>query len=528
MPFHNYYKIPEDEALLKPDKVSTSIIDATGRFHNVTKDFFDALREEDTTYHDNFVSELRAMDFKDVFTTIFKGDDPKLIGRWTEKLGHYLQTSAKLVGKVAITQAAALLTTTSTPILTSYLGAGGKFIAAELVGELANQAIALFGDTSGKTWARRYQEGSWCIVDLQRKRHDSKKIQRQEQYMETAIFGDSDQVLRHDLEKEDYSVGFWLEKGDTLDRHMVFVFECKKVMEVKEENLRLMSTDMADKFDNNVQYSLIREIFILKETDMLATRLQSSTPCEPGTEVIYKDNFYNVVVCTGTQVVMEDADGRRLKADMSDIIRGRTGTSTSYNYTKDGPAVTSGFNEKPLSTGDYIWVPADADDHIIYPGSQVSLAVVCYFQGQLVICFKVYNGQERQLAESRVQHCDPRLQDLFGSIKDFQRFRLSAIQSNLNVREKAVGKKYANLCFGDIEGFPRIIYEIAAQPGEVVVGGEVQHEVLPRADNKLLAPSGTRLDELEDKAVEKADTGTLLLSGVAIVAVISVAYFALK
>jgi hypothetical protein len=346
--------------------------------------------------------------------------------------------------------------------------------------------------------------------------------------METAIFGDSDQILRHDMEKEDYSVGFWLEKGDTLDRHMVFVFECKKVMEIKDENLRLMSADMSDKFDNNVQYSLIREIFILKETDMMANQLQSSTPCEPGTEVIYKDNFYTVVICQGTRVVLEDADGRRKGVDMSDVIRGRTSTSTAYNYTKDGPAVTSGFNQKPLSTGDYIWCPADADDHIIYPGSQVSLAVVCYFQGHLVICFKVYNGQERQLSESRVQHCDPRLQDLFGSIKDMQRFRLSAIQSNLNVREKAVGKKYANLCFGDVEGFPRILYEIPSQPGEALGEGESSGEVLPRADNKLQVASGSRQDELDDADGDKKDQGTLLLSGVAIVAVISVAYFALK
>jgi hypothetical protein len=346
--------------------------------------------------------------------------------------------------------------------------------------------------------------------------------------METAMFGDSDSVLRHDMEKEDYSVGFWLAKGEILDRHMVFVYECKKVMEVKEENLRLMSADMSDKFDKKVQYSLIREIFILKESELQPGQLQSSTPCEPGTEVVYKQNFYTVVVCTGTTLVIEDADGRRLKVNMADIVRGRTSSSTAYNYTKDGPAVTSGFVEKPLSTGDYIWLPSDRDDKIIYPGAEVSLAVVCYFQGELVICFKVYNGQERQLAESRVQHCDPRLQDLFGKIKHFQRFRLSAIQSNLNVREKAVGKKYASLCFGDIEGFPRIIYERPAQPGEIIAEGESSGEVLPRADNKLLAASGTRLEELEDKAEKKEDTGTLIISSVAILAVLSVAYFALQ
>jgi hypothetical protein len=111
-----------------------------------------------------------------------------------------------------------------------------------------------------------------------------------------------------------------------------------------------------------------------------------------------------------------------------------------------------------------------------------------------------------------------------------QRFRLSAIQSNLNVREKAVGKKYANLCFGDVEGFPRILYEIPSQPGEVLgeKEGESSGEVLPRADNKLQGASGSRQDELDDADGDKKDQGTLLLSGVAIVAVISVAYFALK
>ena len=77
----------EDEALYTgPKKINTSEIDTEGRFENVSKSFYDQFRESDLTFHEDFVEELRKMDFKDVFKTIFKGDDPKLVGKWKEKI----------------------------------------------------------------------------------------------------------------------------------------------------------------------------------------------------------------------------------------------------------------------------------------------------------------------------------------------------------------------------------------------------------------------------------------------------------
>jgi hypothetical protein len=516
--------IPEDEALRQPDKISTSVVDSDGRFHHVFEGFFDSFREQDLKRGTEYIDMLRSMDFKHVFNTIFSGDDPKLIGEWTEKLGHYLKESGKLVGKIAVTQAAAYLTAaTDTPLLTSYLGSSGKFIIAELVGTMATQALELFGFETKQTL---YSEGSWCIVDMLKKRHDSKRIKRQEMYMETAMFGSGDETMRKDLEREDYSVGFYLVKGDILDRHMVFVYEAKKVMEIKSENLRLMSESMAAKYDANIQYTLVRDIFIMKESDAMNATMDSTVACQPGSEVVYKYNFYAVVECSGSELLIADSDGRRKKVDMGDVTRGRTLTSTTYHMTQDGPAVTNGFNVKPLSAGDYCWLPSTADEKIIYPGCEVSLAVISYFQGQLCICFKVYNGHEVQINESRIIAVDPRLQNFFAKIREFQKFRQSATQSNSNVLEKAVGKKYVSITFGDIEGFPRILYEIT-DPGETVEGtGE--SEIYPRADNALVLASQTD-GELQDESDSDTERkGTEILGVVGILTAVSILYFALQ
>jgi hypothetical protein len=175
-----------------------------------------------------------------------------------------------------------------------------------------------------------------------------------------------------------------------------------------------------------------------------------------------------------------------------------------------------------------VWLPANADDKIIYPGCQVSLAVVSYFQAELVICYKVYNGIEVQIGEWRVQQCDPRLQNLFGAMREFQKFRLSACQSNVNVREKAVGTKYSSLCFGDIEGFPRVHYVWKQKKGTLI--GDIEHEVevLPSAPGTQLVSSGVRVDDLEEEEDKKEKSGELLLTSLGTLAAVSITYFALQ
>ena len=114
---------------------------------------------------------------------------------------------------------------------------------------------------------------------------------------------------------------------------------------------------------------------------------------------------------------------------------------------------------------------------------------------------------------------------MFGSIKDFQKFRLAACQSNHSIKVQAVGKQYANIVFGDIEGFPRIIFEPPTDEG-TTRGQDTEGQLLHPAPGTQIIPSGSRLDELADELESDQQDGEKILILVGIFTLCTVAYFA--
>ena len=84
-----------------------------------------------------------------------------------------------------------------------------------------------------------------------------------------------------------------------------------------------------------------------------------------------------------------------------------------------------------------------------------------------------------------------------------------------------------NICFGDIEGFPRIMYETRKVP-MLIQGEDVAREQLPNATGTENLASGSRQAELDELAAEKEKDGQLMLATVGILGAVVVTYFALQ
>jgi hypothetical protein len=393
-------------------------------------------------------------------------------------------------------------------------------VLGEIATNFLETAITLFKDEKEPVG---WQLGQWCIVDLKRKKHDSKKLIREEAWSDVQMFGDYDTGLQKTLEREDYSIGFFVEHGPhpTLSI-MAFVFETQRVINVKMDDVRPMNDTMAAAYDKSKEYSLIREIFVLQETD--PTHVDSKIPCDPGTEVVLKGETYHVVACSGLNTVIEDVDGRRQQVSMKDIHRGRTTRAGAFNYTPSGEHLTPGYDHRSLMTGSWIWIPASQSHQRTYPDATVCLCVLGYFHGERVVCYQAFNGIEVVIAEWQIQPVSDEVVDFLGKIKSFQSFRQSASESNVNVTTKSVGRQFIDTCFGNMEGFA--IRYLEREPPEILKEVTGESRVLPTAGLVVLAKRTTSMDvdDEEDPGSRPPAKNTVFIAA-GVAAVVACVYF---
>ena len=440
------------------------------------------------------------------------------IGNWKEQFGEYMAKGAKLITRTGLTEVGAI-----------YGGPTG-LAAAELASSVADEAIDSFLKIDKD---HVYTHGDWILIDLGKKKKDSKKLKQQMMWMETAEFGVFDMTLHKDETREDYSVGFYVNRSTLVNESMVFCFERKKVVSARNDHIRPMTTSQKAKFDGSFEYSIVREIFLEKEANPHLIENISTVPCESGTEVIYKDKVYHIGACTGLSSVIEDVNGDRLKVDMESLQRGRTLTNTMYNYTQgelDGEHTPSGFHSNDaLVSGDYCWLPATSKNTETVPHCEVVLCVISYFQGHNVICYEAFNGTERIIGSRFIQVPTGDVRQFISSFPEFQKFRLEAAESSNHLPNYSVGSRYTLMCHGIIEGFGVISYSHGTKaeqgmnqtPGETLSGkGYMSSQVLPSMNPRVNAKAPLVMEEDEEQAEKTGSTIYMVLGGIAVVGLI--------
>ena len=498
--------------------VKSAISSGRGKFSEMTRGAFDQLDNPDAGNPLSvWLDKVSDMTPGKLIDSVF-GANSEDIGNWKSQFGDYINHSAKLLTRVAGAEIGA------------YFGGQGGLVAGELIAALGDDAIDRFSGKSDPE--HHYKVGDWVIVDLGKKKHDSKKLKRQEMWAETMMFGDYDMTLHKDEEREDYSVGFYVGKSTLETESMVFVFERKKVDSVRHTRIRPMSQIQSDKYDSSFEYSLVREIFLEKEENPHLIDHIKTVPCESGSEVIYKDKVYHVVVCTGLTAIIEDVTGDRQKVDMTQLSRGRTTNNTMYNYTKgeiDGENEVSSYHTpQSLVSGDFCWIPADKENQRTVPSCEVVLCVVSYFQGQNAIVYECFNGRERQLGTRFVQTPTGEIRDYLSQFPDFQKFRLEAAESSTTVSHHAVGSRYVLVCHGVVEGFGVISYDdgtttergMKDTPKGQEIHGEISHQVQP-STHYLVQGSPNETGGSDPEGSQAIGNNVaMILGGVAVVAIV--------
>ena len=505
-------KFAKTEAIIKADDYvdpDTSIMD---RFNGLLSDYWDTTKKGTTNMesedHREFMQDLRSLDFKTVYNTIFGGNSPQL-GKYQSGIAQYAKAGGKLLSKSLGT---VLATSTQNPVV----GEIGAWVADNFITKMADAFI--------EKPVTGYRYGEWVYVDMMRKvKH--KETTRKEEYSEIAMFGDYDPEIVN-MNREDYSVGFYVEVTESPSFHLIFVFEMKRVLKIRNDCLRPMTNADALLFDENPTFSLIRELFILKESDADFVHTGKQINLESGAEVIYKDNLcYVFQYLGGDKAIIEDIDGKRTKVFIRDLKRGRSNTSTAGYYAEGSRS----FHHAKFTSGDFVWIEPLSHHYDIYPNVTYVLCCLSYFDGSDACVFCCYNSEMIWVDEDDLKRCNPHIQEILRSNKEFARFRKSAAESNTDIVIRSIGTKFLDTCFGHMEGFDNILYNPIKDPNIIELNYnatiEPEPELLVESKNKGLEIPGEEEEsptrrEREKFENEQSSTNTymLLAGGVALVA----------
>ena len=151
------------------------------------------------------------------------------------------------------------------------------------------------------------------------------------------------------------SEGFVIGPGDKPNHVRVFNFETFREDDLDLDEISGMSKAREKTIEDNPILSAIRD---LKFVEQPSDRMDSDVPTDPGTEVIYDDFLYHIVMCEGSVALIEDQYGSRKTVSIDLLKPGRIRHTNSYNYRKDRPFLGGWQKKARVYSGQWVWVPA--------------------------------------------------------------------------------------------------------------------------------------------------------------------------
>ena len=165
-------------------------------------------------------------------------------------------------------------------------------------------AVAALTVEGGQIIASRLQKGqgsltkgAWCLIDNGERRINKEKM-RALQWGLGSEFNDMADVEDVGITVEHLvSIGFVVEPSVDESHCKVFNLEHGEFQQCPKQNVRMMAAARAAEFDRNTDLHAIR---VLVLSDRHPQRLACDVPCDPGEEVVFEGETYNIVTCDGT------------------------------------------------------------------------------------------------------------------------------------------------------------------------------------------------------------------------------------
>ena len=378
-------------------------------------------------------------------------------------------------------------------------GASGGTLGA--IGAFVMEA----GDLVNKHWGQPpddVRKGDWVAIDNGTVRL-KKKVKAAISWGLGAIFEDfpEEEELEMDTERL-VSFGFVVEITDASDVVKVFNFETGEQQDIRKNMVRKLPDLRQREIKDNANMMAIQHIILDK--DELVHKLACDVPCDPGEEVIYKGNVYNIVTCDGTTARIEDDQGS-FDVHMKELGRGRVDHLNSWNYrTTPGEeestfykeSVKSGFNSSSRShiyKGMWVWVNPRLKTTMVYPQCKKELGVIMVINGALAVGYYAIDGIRFDTHLSQVVGVHDDRQEWLNQHKEFFKFKTYATTGDYLVQSFALGRDFHFICLGlaklsgvlTEEGKPFGVTANAGTKGANVYGdpgGRITRDALQKPD----------------------------------------------
>ena len=500
----------------------TTITDAFGTFHDISIEAFNSFSIQIPHMMGN--TDLRNMDFSKAFKQLggksFSTDLLQKIQDISPEAKALLETAAQQIESRALSVAAQTFTELEKSVP----------VAGFLLGVATNWALEHFLDISPEEFG--YRRGEWLFIDLgERRVFKQTALHRREEILQDQIFGGGDFFEESLFEQEhDFAIGFYVSNTSSPGTHTVFNFNSGKEEDFYFDKLRACPQNLKEQFDENDQLSQIRELRIFKDYSVANT---NGINTDPGVEVIYKGEAYNVVSQHGESVLIQNQGEQTILVPIVDLQNGRRANDSSYNYSTSTPGIGQFAPSFSLVAFEWVWVRPDEEDRQVDPNCEAILAMIMWLgEGSSVQIAKAYDGSLKEVRVGDIAEISNTLQD---SLRYSQAVRFKkAVTENYAIEENAMGYDFPLMCFNHNDG----IFSTEGQPEEggegadfgEMVGGKAETPGVEggrlREDYSNVTTFGGEMEAFDNSMADDphAQSGTPMLMFMAVAAAVGLIY----
>ena len=495
----------------------TTITDAFGTFHDISIEAFNSFSIQIPHMMGN--TDLRNMDFSKAFKQLggksFSTDLLQKIQDISPEAKALLETAAQQIESRALSVAAQTFTELEKSV--------------PVAGFLLGVALEHFLDISPEEFG--YRRGEWLFIDLgERRVFKQTALHRREEILQDQIFGGGDFFEESLFEQEhDFAIGFYVSNTSSPGTHTVFNFNSGKEEDFYFDKLRACPQNLKEQIDENDQLRQIRELRIFKDYSVANT---NGINTDPGVEVIYKGEAYNVVSQHGESVLIQNQGEQTILVPIVDLQNGRRANDSSYNYSTSTPGIGQFAPSFSLVAFEWVWVRPDEDDRKVDPNCEAILAMIMWLgEGSSVQIAKAYDGSLKEVRVGDIAEISNTLQD---SLRYSQAVRFKkAVTENYAIEENAMGYDFPLMCFNHNDG----IFSTEGQPEEggegadfgEMMGGKAETpgvEGVPPPDYSNVTTFGGEMEAFDNSMADDphAQSGTPLLMFMAGAAAVGLIY----
>ena len=436
--------------------VSKMITDASGKFHDISKEAFDTFGMTHQGKWDPDFSKLMDGGFNDGVKSI--------LGK-AGLAGKALQSWGESGWKDTVKQ---LLTSVGTEYTETLVAAGVAGAVGGPVGSALGVAIevgALIGKATWESYKEKmskhksnFDSGQWVVIDngmapaIMGAHNVLDEIKWRRRMMggrwpEMPIIGQGEGVPF----EESMSTGFMIGEGEELGTVQVFNFLTSREETKKTNEVIGLDQDHAQTMDNNEIWSEVRLLYF-KEAEQ--SRLEGSINTDPGAEVYLHGQACTVIKSNGPNVLVENKQTSVQHWTTSDeLIPGRRVHNNTWNYTGEG-RVPDSFDgvEASLYIGAFIWIGPTKRTHTKHRSTVRQLACVHELYGpDNVSVFTAVDGEWLTVSEADkdLRPVSDQLNEFLANSHEFTVFK-DAVVRGQDVERLAAGKhrSVTLLCLG--------------------------------------------------------------------------------